>query len=181
MCASLCRYKSILKEAADIELQKQVTLLLLNSSLESGLDDRVDPKFRLTLQEIETFLSQICDPLINGPELEDGEEQDEDFIDEQILLSRFLQYLLSQFCLDEKDLDTQYLVISSVRKMLSQGGPKKMRHLLPSLMFEALRLSLRYSELSKIGNHLPKSTSATHFLFMRMKSVIQRNNSLPSS
>ena len=179
MSLKLTNYKSLLKDVADIELHKQVTLMLLNSALESGIEDRVEEKLRLSLEEIETFLTHICDPLINGPKVEDGEENDEDFIDEQILLSRFLHYLLSPLCLDEKDLDTQYLVVSSARKILSQGGPKRIRYTFPSLVFEGLRLSLRYAEDGKAGNDPKwekKCSKIFHFVHQTITAVMKDSN-----
>lgn len=147
MSLKLSNYTVILKEVTDIELHKQLTLLLLNTALESGLEDRLDDSLRLSLEEIELFLTTVCDPLINGPKVEDGEELDEDFVDEQTLLSRFLHYLVSPFVLPEEDLDTRYLVITTARKILSQGGPKRIRHTFPSLVMEGLELSLKYSSL----------------------------------
>lgn len=179
MSLKLTNYKSILKQVADIELHKQVTLLLLNSALESGLDDRPDEKLRLSLEEIETFLTDVCDPLINGPKIEDGEELDEDFIDEQMLLSRFLHYVLSPLCLDQKDLDTQYLVVSSARKILSQGGPKRIRYTFPSLVFEGLRLSLRYSEDGKAGHDEKwekKCSKIFHFVHQTITAIMKDSN-----
>lgn len=145
MALKLTNYKEILKKVTDIELHKQITLFLLNSALDSGLDDKVDESQRLSLEEIEIFLLDICDPLINGPKVEDGEENDEDFIDEQVLMSSFVHYMLSPIVLPEDELDTRYLVISSARKLLCHGGPKRIRYTFPSLVFEALQLALQYS------------------------------------
>ena len=147
MALKLSNYKTLLKEAADIELHKQITMHILNSALESGLEDKVDDSLRLTIEDIDNLLTIICDPLINGPKVEDGEEKDEDFIDEQVLMSRFIHYILSPLSLPDDDLDLQYLVISSARKILSQGGPKRIRHTFPSLVMEGLNLSLKYSSI----------------------------------
>jgi vacuolar protein sorting-associated protein 35 len=118
----------------------------MNSALDNGAEDNVNESDKLTLEEIEIFLTEICDPLINGPKLEDGDENDEDFIDEQILLSRFIHFLLLPQCVASEELDTYYLLLSSARKILSSGGPKRIRYTFPSIVFEALRLSLRYAQ-----------------------------------
>jgi vacuolar protein sorting-associated protein 35 len=138
--------KDLLRQTADSDLHKQVTLTLMNYALDNGAEDNVNESDKLTLEEIETFLSEICDPLINGPKLEDGDENDEDFIDEQILLSRFIHFLLLPQCVASEELDTYYLLLSSARKILSSGGPKRIRYTFPSIVFEALRLSLRYAQ-----------------------------------
>ncbi|CAG2183625.1 unnamed protein product, partial [Oppiella nova] len=94
MSLKLSAYKDLLKETAAHDLHKEVTLSLINSALENNAEEAVEESDRLTLEEMEVFLSQICDPLINGKNSGiDIDENDEDFIDEQLLLSRFIHFL----------------------------------------------------------------------------------------
>ncbi|CAG2164930.1 unnamed protein product [Oppiella nova] len=147
MSLKLSAYKDLLKETAAHDLHKEVTLSLINSALENNAEEAVEESDRLTLEEMEVFLSQICDPLINGKNSGiDIDENDEDFIDEQLLLSRFIHFLfLPQSLQNSTQLDNYYLLLSSARKILSSGGPKRIRYTYPSLVFEALKLALKYS------------------------------------
>ncbi|XP_015795214.2 vacuolar protein sorting-associated protein 35 [Tetranychus urticae] len=147
MSLKLKVFKNLLKDVTDLELQKQITLSLLNSALDSGIEDKIIEENRLTLEEIEIFLSELCEPLVKGaaPEELDG-MLDEDFVDEQLLLSRFIHYLLSPICVAEDDLDFKYLIISSCKKILAPGGAKRVRFTFPALVFESLDLALKYSK-----------------------------------
>ncbi|KAI1286921.1 Vacuolar protein sorting-associated protein 35 [Halotydeus destructor] len=179
MSLKLTSYKSILKEVTDSELHKQITLFLLNTALDSGLDDKPDDALRLNQEEIETFLSEVCDPLINGPKIEDGDEQDEDFVDEQVLLSRFIHYLMSPLCLPENELDLHYLVISSSRKILALGGPKRIRYTFPSLVFEALSLSLKYSKSSESDSKWEKKCQKIFQFVHQTITAIMKDSNCP--
>ena len=170
MSLKLTNYKELLKSCADIELHKQIILTLINATLENYSEDSIRPSERLSLSEIETFLTQLCAPLVNGTNQvqitkgdlvpENGQvvdDQDEDFVDEQLLLSRFIHFLLLPQCIDSGSedkatdsdadsinlLDTTYLALNSARKILTTGGASRIRYTYPSLVFEALQLSLR--------------------------------------
>lgn len=145
MSLKLTNFKEILKQVTDIELHKQVVLLLLNCALESGLEDRIEERVRLSPEEIEIFLSQICAPLIEGPKVEEGDELDEDFLDEQTLLARFIHYILSPYSVPDDDYDLLYDVITLSKRILLNGGPKRIRHTFPSLVFESLQLAIKYA------------------------------------
>lgn len=146
MSLKLSNYKLLLKETADQDLHKQVTLTLLNAALDSGAEDNVQEENKLTQEEVEDFLSDVCNPLINGPSIAEGDENDEDFVDEQILLSRFIHFILLPQCLASEELDVRYLMLSSARKTFSAGGPKRIRYTYPSIAFEALILALKYAQ-----------------------------------
>jgi len=141
----MSNFKNLLK-VTDTELHKQITLSLLNSALDSGIEDKILEENRLSLEEIETLLSEICEPLRIGPPIEDGQELEEEFIDEQTLLSRFIHYLLSPVCVDPEDLELKYLILSSSKKILSSGGPHRIRYTYCSIVFEALKLTLSYNK-----------------------------------
>ena len=178
MSLKLTNYKDLLKQCADIELHKQIILTLITATLENYSEDSMRPQDRLTLVEIETFLTQLCAPLVNGTnhvmvgsgQANGGQEyftastviddQDEDFIDEQLLLARFIHFLLLPQCIQSdlnnqelhciaqdtiQLLDTTYLTLNSARKILSTGGPSRIRYTYPALVFEALQLALRWA------------------------------------
>ena len=66
MSLKLTNYKELLKSSTGIELHKQIILTLINASLENYSEDSIRPTDRLSLAEIETFLTEICAPLVNG-------------------------------------------------------------------------------------------------------------------
>lgn len=189
MSLKLTNYKNLVKETTDIELHKQIILILINATLENYSEENLKPEDRISPSEIHTFLTELCAPLINGtnqvvvnnsnsPQKQQPkpnvpiDDQDEDFIDEQLLLSRFIHYLLLPQCIDAGNqqtnptvvqngnengdsntenssvnnsqlLDTTYLTLSDIKKILATGGPSRIRYTYPSLVFEALQLSLR--------------------------------------
>mgnify|MGYP001506925162 CR=1 FL=1 len=193
MSLKLTNYKNLVKETTDIELHKQIILTLINATLENYSEDYLRPEDRLTPSEIQTFLTELCGPLVNGtnqvivinnskssPQKQPQpnvpvDDQDEEFIDEQLLLSRFIHFLLLPQCIDAGEtsiqngrtsggdenggeclndiddsrssssqlLDTTHLTLVSIKKILATGGPCRIRYTYPSLVFEALQLSLR--------------------------------------
>lgn len=177
MSLKLKHFKDLLIETSDIELHKQFILSLMNATLENYCEENIKLGDRLSLIEIETFLTELCAPLVNGSNkvnLSSGgqelktlaaasvvvNDQDEDFIDDQLILSRFLHYLLLPQCIETDEqvenntdedqhestllLDITYLTLNSCRKILATGGPSRVRYTYPSLVFEALHLSSRY-------------------------------------
>lgn len=176
MSLKLKNFKNLLKDVTDSDLQKQITLSLLNSALDSGIEDKIIEENRLTLEEIETFLSELCDPLVKGPNPEEHDGiLDEDFVDEQILLSRFIHYLLSPICVADDDLDLQYLILSSCKKILTPGGSKRIRYTFPSLVFESLDLALRYSGSKEDSKWDKKCTKIFQFVKQTISALSDSN------
>lgn len=177
----LTHYKELLKEVCDHQLHKQITMSLLNQALDVEGEELVLPELRLSLAEIETFLSDICQPLITTGvpfEQEMIDEKDEDFIDEQTTLSRFLHYLLSPVCIDPNDLETHYLVLSSSKKILQAGG-KRIRYTFPSLICEALALTSRYSQVGPQTNDEKwekKCAKIFKFIHQCIKSIMDESD-----
>ena len=58
-------------------------------------------------------------------------EDIEDWEEEQSLMGRLVHLLVSE------DLDQQYLILTTARKHLSAGGPLRLPHTLPPLVFQA--------------------------------------------
>lgn len=112
----LTHYKELLKGAADIELHRQIILTLVTATLDNYSEDGLRPADRLSLAEIEIFLTELAAPLVNGSSCVvvgggTGEAngtssvvvvdaEDEDFIDEQLLLARFIHFLLLPQCIE---------------------------------------------------------------------------------
>lgn len=153
MSLKLLHFKEFLRQVCDSELQRAVVLVLLNAALEEnpaeGNPDADQDQLKLTPEDVDSFFSVMCDPLVNGPPMavDPSQELDEDFVDEQILLGRFIHYVFSSSTLSVwDDLDAQYLLLSSLKKILGAGGPVRVRYTFPPLVFQALRISLAYSQ-----------------------------------
>lgn len=158
----LKNFREILKQVCDYEIHKKIALFLLNTALDSELDDTVIEENRLSLEEIDLFLNVICEPLridvrkLNNQELNGTQhnnkadnlldELDDDFIEEQNLMARFIHFMLSPVCISPDDLDNHYLILSTARKSLKVGTPKHIEFTFPSIVNEALNLALKYSE-----------------------------------
>lgn len=109
MSLKLTNFKELLIQTCDIELHRQFIVTLINATLDSNAEEAVRPVDRLTLLEIETFLTELCAPIVNDTnrveivkddkaaaknQLKHVNDQDDDFIDEQLLLSRLVHFLL---------------------------------------------------------------------------------------
>lgn len=150
----LKNFKEILKQVCDFEIHKQIAIFLLNIAIDSELDETVIEENRLSLEEIDLFLNITCEPLrIDQKHEQNGQSNisensmddlDDEFIEEQNLMARFLHFMLSPVCVS-KDLDDHYLILSSAKKSLKHGSAKHIKFTFPSIVNEALNLALKYS------------------------------------
>ena len=98
-----------------------------------------------TPEKAETILT-IVGPLVcdqkDGLSSEHASQEDrEDWEEEQSLMGRLVHLLSSE------DLDQQYLILTTARKHLSGGGPLRLPHTLPPLVFQAYQLARKYFEV----------------------------------
>ena len=70
------------------------------------------------------------------------ELDEEDFEEEQNLVARLVHHLLSS------ESEEQYRILLAARRQFGQGGPKRLRHTLPPLVFSGLLL---VRQLSGVG------------------------------
>ena len=96
-------------------------------------------------EKAETILT-IVGPLVSdqkdGPSAEEARQEDkDDWEEEQSLMGRLVHLLVST------DPDQQYLVLTTARKHLSAGGPLRLPHTLPPLVFQAYQLTRRFHEI----------------------------------
>ena len=99
-----------------------------------------------TPEKAETIL-RIVGPLVcdqkDGPSSEQASQEDrEDWEEEQSLMGRLVHLLSAE------DLDQQYLILTTARKHLSGGGPLRLPHTLPPLVFQAYQLARKYFQLN---------------------------------
>ena len=98
-----------------------------------------------TPEKAETILT-IVGPLVcdqkDGPNAEAARQEDiEDWEEEQSLMGRLVHLLISD------DLDQQYLILTTARKHLSAGGPLRLPHTLPPLVFQAYQLARKFYDI----------------------------------
>lgn len=148
MSLKLKNFRKLLKGASDVELQRQIAISLLTSALDNNCEDKIVEEHRLTLQEIEDFLTELCEPLWKATKNGEKDEPDEDFIDEQTLMARFIHYLLSPFVVPQEDLDLHYSILLSCKRILGSGGSQRILYTFPPIVFECLSLTLKYSRKS---------------------------------
>ncbi|XP_054738022.1 vacuolar protein sorting-associated protein 35 isoform X1 [Anastrepha obliqua] len=67
----------------------------------------------------------------------------EEFAEEQGVVARFIHYMKS----DEPDM--QYKILQSARKHLGAGGPQRIKHVLPPLVFSAYQLAYKYKAIAE--------------------------------
>jgi len=93
-------------------------------------------------ERVETILTIVA-PLVtdqsDGPTAETGHREDrEEWEEEQSLMGRLVHLLQAQ------EPDQQYLVLTAARKHFSAGGPLRLPHTLPPLVFQAYQLARRF-------------------------------------
>lgn len=108
--------------------RKQVAVTIVRSVLKSGTVisrvDQVDVLFE--------FISLLIkdDPAASA----DADVDDEDWDEEQNLVARLVHHLACP------ETDGQYRMLVAVRKHFGQGGPRRLPHTLPPLVFSGLQL-----------------------------------------
>ena len=98
-----------------------------------------------TPENAETILT-IVGPLVcdqeDGPTADQARQEDrEDWEEEQSLMGRLVHLLIS------RDLDQQYLILTTARKHLSGGGSLRLPYTLPPLVFQAYQLARNYHQI----------------------------------
>jgi vacuolar protein sorting-associated protein 35 len=97
-------------------------------------------------EKVETILTIVA-PLVadqsDGPSAEQSRAEDrEEWEEEQGLMGRLVHLLRA-----EASPDQQYLVLTAARKHFSAGGPLRLTHTLPPLVFEAYQLARRFHDV----------------------------------
>lgn len=96
-----------------------------------------------TAEEVDNILVMIS-PLIKDEADQPSEKIDsEDFAEEQGITGRFVHLLRS----DEPD--QQYKILQTARKHFGEGGTQRIKHVLPSLVFQAFQLACKYKSIAE--------------------------------
>lgn len=124
-----------LLEKLDNISRKSLALYIVMNVLENET-------FIPTSDEVDSVLILI------GPLLKDEEDQSaenidqEDFAEDQGIVARFIHYLYSG------EPDMQYKILQTARKHFGTGGPLRIKHVLPPLVFAAFQLSSKYKSIA---------------------------------
>ena len=192
----LSNFKEVLKQVCDFEIHKQIALFLLNTALDSELDETVIEDNRLSLEEIDLFLNIICEPLridnrqlinnqtdLNNHQTNNLSENslddlDDEFIEEQNLMARFIHFMLSPVCVSPDDLDNHYLILSTAKKSFKVGTAKHIKFTFPSIVNEALNLALKYSEKGREEDEKweEKCTKIFKFVHQTIKTLMEESS-----
>lgn len=112
-----------------------------------------------TATEVDSVLSLIT-PLIEGEDGQSGigKMDVEDFVEEQGINGRFVHQLKSD------NPDTQYEILQTTIKHFSRGGPERIKHVLPSLIYQAFQLAYTYKfSTTQDENWEQKCEKIVHF------------------
>ncbi|KAI5636192.1 vacuolar protein sorting-associated protein 35 domain-containing protein [Phthorimaea operculella] len=94
-----------------------------------------------TPEDVESVLSMLDVLVKDQPDQSAAEPDPEDFMEEQGLLARLIHHFKSDSA------DQQYLILSAARKVLQNGGARRIQHTFPPILFHAYRLAFTYKDL----------------------------------
>lgn len=127
---------SPLLQKFDYTSRKQLALYIVLNILEN---ETLIP----TADEVDNVLVMIS-PLIRDESDQTAEKADpDDFAEEQGITGRFIHLLKC----DEPDM--QYKILQTARKHFGQGGRLRIKHVLPSLIFQAFQLACKYKSIAE--------------------------------
>lgn len=92
-----------------------------------------------TMEAVEKLLNLIEPLLVDQEDQPDDLRMNEDFVDEQALVSRFVNLIHAPTT------DQQFLIISAVRKRFGAGGRYRIQYSLPTITFALYQLIVRYA------------------------------------
>lgn len=138
----LSHFSSLL-QLCDYRGRKTMASFLVNNALEN---DTLLPSH----EQVDQVLNLIS-PLVQDQADQPQEEEDpEDFVEEQVLVGRLANLMVSDSA------DQQYLILTTARKHFGSGGNKRTRYTLPPLVFRAYRLAFKYMSLSDVDDKWEK-------------------------
>ncbi|OQR74415.1 vacuolar protein sorting-associated protein 35-like [Tropilaelaps mercedesae] len=121
-------------EMLDVKGRKTMAILIANNM--------IDNETKLsTVEQVETVLSKLLQVLIQGGTEGFDSLDIEDFVEEQNLVARLISLMKAN------NSDDQYLILSSARKLLADGGAERVRYTLPTVVFQLLQLAGRFYQI----------------------------------
>lgn len=130
------QHYAALMQHLDYYGRKSLSVYILNNALDN---ETIIP----TQEQVEQALHLVSTLITDQNDQPTSEIDLEELADEQSLLARFIH----QFKSDVPD--QQYLILTGARKILGAGGPLRIKHTLPPLIFQAYQLAYKYKSLRK--------------------------------
>ncbi|CAH1280721.1 unnamed protein product [Diabrotica balteata] len=124
-----------LMEHLDYFGRKSLSIYILNNALEN---ETIVPSPEEAEQALTLFGTLVTDK--NDHPI--GELDMDELTEEQCLLARFIHQMMSS------SPDDQFLILTGARKILSTGGPLRIKYTLPPLVFQAYQLAYKYKDLN---------------------------------
>lgn len=119
----------------DYTSRKSLSLYLVMNILENETLIETD-------EQVDSVLEMLS-PLVRDQEDQPVDPIDpDDFAEEQGVVGRFIHLLKSDH------LDMQYKILQVARKHFAAGGAQRIKHVLPSLVFQALQLAYKYKTIA---------------------------------
>jgi len=119
----------------DYSGRKEMSAYLVNNVIDNDTLIPSPDKVETILTIVATLVSDQSD----GPSAEQSRSDDrEEWEEEQSLMGRLVHLLQAE------SPDQQYLVLTAARKHFSAGGPLRITHTLPPLVFQAYQLARRF-------------------------------------
>jgi len=116
-----------------------------------------------TPQQVEDVFAVVASMVCEQSDRQPGTTDPLDLAEEQLLLARLLHLMRGT------TLDSCYLVLQAAKKHLETGGPKRIPHTLPTIVFHAYKLAHRYHEDKEADD---KWERKVHKIFQFCHSVI---------
>ncbi|CAL2032311.1 unnamed protein product [Caenorhabditis brenneri] len=92
-------------------------------------------------EDVDSAFSLIGSLLKDQAKQPENAHDTEEFADEQNLVARLLHLIRAD------DVDSQFLLLNSARKVLGEGGRHRLRYTLPPIIFELYRLVLQFADM----------------------------------
>ncbi|CAO4365744.1 unnamed protein product [Caenorhabditis nigoni] len=92
-------------------------------------------------EDVDAAFSLISALLKDQEKQPESSHETEEFADEQNLVARLLHLIRAD------DVDSQFLLLNSARKVLGEGGRHRLRYTLPPIIFELYRLVLQFADM----------------------------------
>ncbi|KAL3286540.1 hypothetical protein HHI36_001045 [Cryptolaemus montrouzieri] len=125
------KHYAALIQHLDFTGRKSLSIYILYSALDDETIIPSSEEVEQALTLLSTLVSDKNDPPTTSLDMEELAE-------EQCLLARFIHHFKAD------NPDDQFLILTTSRKILAVGGPQKIRHTLPPLVFHAYQLAFRY-------------------------------------
>lgn len=129
----LTNYAPLIKHL-DYQGRKAIAVYLISNVLDNGT-------LISTQEEVDSVLGMLDVLIVDQSDQPTSGQDVEDFMEEQGLLARLIHQLRSESA------DQQYLILSGARRALAGGGPRRIRHTTPALVFQAYQLAAKYKVL----------------------------------